>query len=246
MVAGVYVFRYSVYDNDGQYAYDDVIVTVKPAATGPAVVAYYLINAATDQRIREVTENDTLDLAHLPSQLNIQIVTTPEVVGSVHVQYATRNGIESAAPYSLFGDTNGNYNSGNLQLGSNVVLATPYSQKSGGGTAGNSLTRQFFVKRSASTRLAATDQNTDMDVNVYPNPSQGVFTFTILNSGEGLAAGEIYTVEGSQVAKVFERNALDGEMVEFQWDPTGMKPGVYYIRFQSGNTVKMKRIIFKG
>lgn len=101
------------------------------------------------------------------------------------------------------------------------------------------------MKRSASARLAAADQSEVMEAEAYPNPSAGIFTFTIVNSGEGQATGKIYTAEDSHVAKVFERDAVDGEKVEFSWNPEGMKPGVYYIRFQSGSTVKMKRIVLK-
>jgi ELWxxDGT repeat protein len=245
MVAGEYIFRYLVYDNEGQQGYDDVKITVKPATqSGPAVVAYYLINADTDQRIRLLSEGDTLDLAHLPSNLNIQVVTNPSVVGSVRVQYFSRNFVESVAPYSLFGDNNGNYNSGNLQLGNNIVLATPYTQKSGGGTAGTSLRTGFFIKRSAPTLMTAS-REANMEVNAYPNPSDGLFTFSVVNQLEGKVIGEIYTVEGNPVTRVVERNAQVGELIEFQWNAAGMNPGVYYVKFLSGDTVKTKRLVVK-
>lgn len=246
MIAGEYIMRYSVYDNEGQYGYDDVKITVRPAThSGPAVVAFYLIDADTDQRIKQISESDTLDIATLPSKLNIEVVTNPEVVGSVRVQYLTKNFVESVAPYSLFGDTNGNYNSGNFQLGNNVVVATPYSQKSGGGTVGASYRIGFFVKRSAASNLIASREVSAMEVSAFPNPSEGLFTFSVVNEREGLVSGEIFTVDGNMVYKVFESNAAIGEQLNFQWNAAGVNPGIYYIKFRSGENITSTRIVVK-
>ncbi|NEU06723.1 hypothetical protein GZH53_00200, partial [Flavihumibacter sp. R14] len=92
--------------------------------------------------------NAVLNLATLPSQsLNIRANTSPAIVGRVVLALTgaqTVNRIETGSPYTLFGDSNGNYASWTPAVGSYTLTGTPYTSSSGG-TAGTPLTISFSV-----------------------------------------------------------------------------------------------------
>jgi hypothetical protein len=58
--------------------------------------------------------------------------------------------IENAAPYALASDNAGDYFAWTPSLGAHMVIATPYSEADGGGTAGTPLMLNFNVVDSAS------------------------------------------------------------------------------------------------
>jgi hypothetical protein len=63
--AGTYLFRLTVSDNLGATAFDEVKVTVNPVVTG--LQTFTLINAVTDQPIRDLVPGDVINLATLPT-----------------------------------------------------------------------------------------------------------------------------------------------------------------------------------
>jgi hypothetical protein len=150
LVAGTYVFGLKVTDQQLLSSTVD-LVNVVVAPTGPTqqIISYTLVNALTEQDILTIPPNSTLNLATLGSQsLNIRANTNPAIVGSVVFALSgaqTRNYTESGAPYSLFGDNNGNYASWTPVLGSYSLRATPFSSSGGAGIAGIPLTINFKV-----------------------------------------------------------------------------------------------------
>ncbi|MDZ7849108.1 MAG: hypothetical protein U5L96_21635 [Owenweeksia sp.] len=107
------------------------------------MVSLTLINADTDQDIANLVDGDTIDLNALATNnLNIRANTSPSTVGSVifdldgNSNYRT----ESAAPYALVGDSNGDYYVWNPSLGNHSLTATPYTSSGGKGTMGHFLT----------------------------------------------------------------------------------------------------------
>ncbi|QMU29616.1 polysaccharide lyase [Adhaeribacter radiodurans] len=107
-----------------------------------------LINANSDLFIQRLTKNSILDLASLPTKnLNIS-ATTSENIGSVVFKLTGRENktvIESQAPYTLFGDENGDFQSWIPAEGEYTLIATPYSGANGEGTAGTPVTIKFEV-----------------------------------------------------------------------------------------------------
>ncbi|QIL77940.1 hypothetical protein G7064_05245 [Hymenobacter sp. HDW8] len=125
-----------------------ITATFTPTGGGQQVVSFMLINAATDQPIRELVAGEVLNLATLGTSLNVQAITSPGTVGSVRfvlsgAQSATKT--ETGQPYALFGDNNGNYASWTPPVGSYSLTATPYTGSNAGGTAGTPLTLAFSV-----------------------------------------------------------------------------------------------------
>jgi hypothetical protein len=113
------------------------------------VVSYTLVNADTDTDIQPLTNGATLNLATLPTRnLNVRANTSPATVGSVVFALTgaqTHNQTETNAPYSLWGDTSGNYAPWTPVAGSYTLKATPFSASGGGGSAGTPLTISFSV-----------------------------------------------------------------------------------------------------
>ncbi|HYG78185.1 MAG TPA: DUF5060 domain-containing protein [Planctomycetota bacterium] len=134
-------------------------------ATAQAVSSFTLINADTDVAVPgydPLNNGATLNLATLPTRnLSVRANTNPATVGSVRfgLDGNANYKIESAAPYSLTGDTNGNYNPWTPAVGSHTLSGTPYTGASASGTAGTTLTITFNVIDDANAGLPAAPSN---------------------------------------------------------------------------------------
>ena len=62
--------------------------------------------------------------------------------------------MESSSPYSLFGDSSGDYKAGTFTLGGHTLHATPFSGTNGSGIAGKSLSISFTVINESNTSRA--------------------------------------------------------------------------------------------
>ncbi|WP_250419078.1 PKD domain-containing protein [Pontibacter deserti] len=185
LLQGSYTFALVVTDDKGTVsAPDQVNVTVNPApVSNQQVVSYSLINANTDLEIQTITAGAVLNLATLPTRnLNIRVNTSPTVVGSVIISLTgaqVLNVKENKAPYSVFGDTNGNYKAWTPKTGNYTLMATPYTASGGGGTAGTSLTIGFSViDQPAASQVLANGESINAVIKenklmVYPNPNKG-------------------------------------------------------------------------
>jgi uncharacterized protein YaiE (UPF0345 family) len=120
-----------------------------------AITGFTLVNADNETVIQPLASGATLNLATLPTKnLNIVAITSPAIVGSVvfnlsGVLHAKRT--ESGAPYTLFGDANGNYAAWTPAVGSYTLKATPHSGSNGSGMAGTALTISFTVINQATS-----------------------------------------------------------------------------------------------
>ena len=139
------------------------------AAADQIVTSLTLINADTDQPLAgfdPLQDGATLNLATLPTQnLNIRANTDPAVVGSVRfaLDQDSNYRTENSAPYALAGDKKGNYTAWRPSLGSHTVTATPYTNRSAGGTAGTPLTITFTVVNESAPQNTAPSVNAGAD-----------------------------------------------------------------------------------
>lgn len=151
--AGTHTLTAKATDNAGVTGTSaPVQITVAGGTPAPAnsVVSVTLINADTDQPIAgceaiangAVISRSTLSTTHL----NLRVNTSPVTVGSVKLVLDSTARVESVAPYALFGDTSGNYNSGSIANGTHTFTATPYTLASGAGTAGTPLKITFTIQ----------------------------------------------------------------------------------------------------
>ncbi len=114
-----------------------------------AVTSFTLVNAINNTDIATLYDGDILDLATLPAGINIRanvydLATTKSVVFifSAHPGGRTENG----APFALFGDNNGNYNSWCCaNVGTYNLSATPYTGNNASGSAGVGQAIEFQI-----------------------------------------------------------------------------------------------------
>ncbi|RAK00575.1 putative Ig domain-containing protein, partial [Larkinella arboricola] len=171
MPVGTYVFRLTVKDKQNRQVTDEVTIVVassgspsqtpepstplapstppSPSTDQQSVASFSLMNADTDREIEVLSDGEVLNLATLPTRnLNIRVNTNPTLVGSVKMELTgrqTKTQTETAAPYALFGDTDGDYRNWTPTTGSYTLKATPYTEAGGKGTAGKALTINFTV-----------------------------------------------------------------------------------------------------
>ncbi|GAB3163293.1 PKD domain-containing protein [Telluribacter humicola] len=246
LVAGTYVFRLTATDNLGATAYDEVTITVNPAPTNQqAVASFTLINADTDQPIRDLVPNDVLNLATLSTKnLNIRAITSPSTVGSVKfVLSGTQSWTltESVAPYAMTGDNSGNYNAWTPAVGDYSLTATPYTGASAGGTTGNQLTIGFTViNQAVGPRMSfeGTDDKEGIQVQIYPNPFTDSFTLHVLGKGEHKLPASLSDKSGRIIL------TLDDVQPE-QTIQLGKEiaPGIYFLQIGTGRKVRQFKLL---
>jgi glucose/arabinose dehydrogenase len=118
---------------------------------GPAVTSLSLINADTDTTINTLADNATINLNTTP-HINIGANTSGTIGSITFTLNGTKVRTESAAPYSIGGDTGvGMYNIWNVNPGAYTLTVTPWSGQNGTGTAGVAITRHFTVTNTGTT-----------------------------------------------------------------------------------------------
>ncbi|RAJ91046.1 putative secreted protein (Por secretion system target) [Larkinella arboricola] len=241
LAAGTYVFRLTVRDTPGAMGFDDVTVRVNPApSAGPVMVSFSLMNADTDQPIRVITNNEVLNLAQLPRNLNIRANTSPATVGSVKMVLSgqqKRTQTETGAPYALFGDKDGNYNNWTPTLGNYTLTGTAYSGASASGQAGTPLILSFRVVRQASlARLSA--QADEETVRAYPNPFRTEFTLEVVRQSPIPVGVVLYDGVGR---KVYERQVVGSKLLI--QPGSDLAPGLYLLEVGKGTDLQRRKLL---
>ena len=148
---GEYPVTYNVKDSADNPALEVirmVNVVEPPLPSTLTVSSFRLIDADTDQIIQEINEGDEINLLNLPgSNLGIEAVASDDVE-SLRMELrgpvsATRT--ENFAPYSLFGDTSGDYKGKNFVVGNYQLLVTPYSEDNTSGNSGTTISLNFSI-----------------------------------------------------------------------------------------------------
>ncbi len=111
------------------------------------VTKLLLIDAQSNQTIREIQSDDVIDLANTDRGINIKADTTGEVEC---VRFALNDNsnfqTENVSPYALKGDNNGNYSNWVPAPGKYTIVATPYSESNANGKAGKPLSITITIK----------------------------------------------------------------------------------------------------
>ena len=146
----------------------------------PVVVSFTLINADSDQPIAgfdPIALDAVLNLDTLPTlNLNIMVNLNDVPAGSVTFDLDGEEAfsVDNFAPFTLAGDTNGDYYGWTPAPGEHTITAFPFVQPNGAGKVGEGATLRFSVVSSA--------ENIPPSVNIY---SDAVMTLptnsTVLN-----------------------------------------------------------------
>lgn len=158
--------------------------TPPPAAGNPVVNSFSYINAGNDNVLGTLNNGAQINIANVTSNLSFRANANSDTQ-SVRMQLTgpvgnTRN--DNNAPYSIFGDSGGNYAGRNMQVGNYTLTATPYAQDNLGGTQGSANSISFSI---------VDNGNTPPPQPPPPSGNTGVTSFTLVNANSNTDIGTI-------------------------------------------------------
>ncbi len=208
------------------------------------IANFTLINADTDQPLGNLTNGQQLTLSQYPTvNFNISAEAQhPATVKSVAIEVylngnLLRRNVQNDAPFSLFGDNQGDYKNWQPATGTYRIKATPYSVVNKGGQTGQSLEITFTVTANQSgSRLVSynekgksqLDEITTKDERafaIYPNPTEGVLQAMYTGTAADPLILTIYNVLGQVVMQKSATGTLQME-IDLGSQPAGMYTAV--------------------
>ena len=217
------------------------------------VAEYALVDAVNDEVIQTISENQTIDLAYLPTnRLNIVAYTIPEQTGSVAFDFKRTSPFkrgfgerdhEDLAPYALFGDISGDYQEWVAENGTYELTARPFTEEliynnQWHGVYGKGLTRTFTIVNSWSQKNSLTNQSApEQGLNVYPNPSSGIINLSYDDPEyEGSVVIRVISMSGQELIRKEVRKSVGSEIL-LSLDLSGYTAGVYQLRLECGDKI---------
>ncbi len=107
-----------------------LLVTLAPTESyADDVWGFTLVNSSTNADLRDLGNDETIDLSTTGHQLNIRANTSSETVDWVVFELDGNDNLrtEGMAPYALAGDTEGDYFDWTPSIGTHTLKATPYN-----------------------------------------------------------------------------------------------------------------------
>jgi hypothetical protein len=131
-----YIFEY-FYSNEWQFFFDEVAVV----SDVPAIGNFTLIAAAYDDEYEVLTDGYTITM----EGVNIRAEANADKTGSIEFFLNGKKFHDNAAPFALYGDDNGDYKMGRLEIGRYTLTAIAYPEKNGKGIPGDTAVVVFNV-----------------------------------------------------------------------------------------------------
>ena len=215
------------------------IVSLKGPST-PAVTSLTLMNADTDQEIKELKDGDVISLAELGVRLlNIRANISGEKIDKVAFDLngpTAHRQNDKIYPYSLYGDHLGDFEGRELLPGDYVLTVTPYVNNRtakplvGGGSV-TPHTIAFTVIGGEAT------ETEDLQVEVFPVPASGVVNIRYKGKTE-LSHMILLDPRGN----VLFRRPLSQQPVE-QLDISAFRKGIHYLKVISPEGEQIIRLV---
>ena len=230
---------------------------------GPELEEFVLINASTNQAIRTLNSgSDVINLDQLPNELTIEAVALTQVGSVSFTVNGTETSVEGVAPYSLAGDSGGDFVPFVFTPGVYNIVATPFSGSNKTGTPGTPLTLTLTVEEGSTqptveiTALALVDaSNAQVIRNLNIAGGSDVINLDQLPSGlsiEALTGPNVESVEFKVNGVARTENvppySLAGDQTT-SFTPYPFAPGTYTIEVtpysgnsktgEAGNTVTL-------
>ena len=218
--------------------------------TDIAFPGFVLVDADADMPIGEIAEGDTLDLDMQTTNINIQAAFVN--VGSVVFTLdGTDIRTETAPPYAIAGDVGGDYHPWDpFEPGTYMLMATPYSESGGQGTAGKSVSVTFEV----TGMLVVTGVDDDVEIpdgfaieSMYPNPFNPTTTMLVTLDRGGDYHMRVFNVIGQLVEQRSFTDQAPGSL-SVPVDMESRASGVYFFAFEqkaTGKVVIAKAMLMK-
>ncbi|MEQ8422007.1 MAG: Ig-like domain-containing protein [Arenibacter algicola] len=231
--AGNHEIKVIVTDNSGATASSTIVIVAgsgipsTPTPT-PSAISFNLINASSNASIGPLSNGTSLS-SNDAQGVNVRAnapTNTQSVVFTLSGALS-RSWTESAAPYALFGDNNGDYVSVNLPNGSYSLKAVAYSGSNGSGSIIANATINFSI--------GATSALTAKTI-AYPNPvkSDGRISLKLPSGTSGSYTYYVTNALGIQLEQGEFTTSPSQTDVELQLSNLGRQiPGVYYLTLVS-------------
>jgi ELWxxDGT repeat protein len=145
-----------------------------PGPSSNILMSMVLVNAQTDQDIRNLMDNDEIKYNPNSDQISIKVLPTGKVGSIQFVLNGTDQFVENAAPYAIRGDVDGHYHRWNPAFGSYSLTVNAYSGTFGTGTLLGTSTIHFNVVNNNSI--------TNSEPILYPNPVNEKLSVTYSSS----------------------------------------------------------------
>jgi hypothetical protein len=192
-----YYFASTAYNASGDESAYSNEVSYSGSGSSGQVLSFTLVNAVTDQDIKTLANGDAINLAETGTSLNIRANVSGSV-GSVRFALDGNTGfqLDNTPPYSLAGDSSGDYAAWTPAPGSHSLTATCYSTPDGSGTAGTPLSIGFAV------------------TNAPPNPVPNGAPTADAGADQTVSAGAAVTLRGAG-------SDPENAVAAYQWRQTG-------------------------
>jgi hypothetical protein len=195
---------------------------------GSLVTGLTLMNAHTDQEIKELKDGDVISLAAVGTELlDIRANVTPANVSKVAFDLKgplSHRQTELNPPYALFSNHESDFEGRVLLPGTYSLIVTPYINN----TKGTALIISFVVVSEESQQ-----------VEVYPVPASGVIN--IVHEGQTTQAH--MTVLDFQ-GNVLLHRPLSSQPVE-QLDVSAFRKGIHYLKVVSPEGLQIIRLVIE-
>lgn len=206
-----------------------------------------LINSNTNELIRVLNNDDTIDLNELDSDFNI----LANYNNASSVRFSVNNDsdfrTESTAPYALAGDNNGDFFNWNPNIGTYYIKAIAYSQNWGQGELLGTTFIRLNVINSANTITTTTNRNsfkndfeTTSELAVTPNPFLNELNIQINNISRDKGSIIITDLMGKTI---YTQIVNDYNVSSLKIDTNNFQSGVYIINYVQGMNSSIKKII---
>lgn len=232
--AGSYTIKVTVTDNKGATGSSTVTITAGSGTPPPPTnsdISFNLINASTNSSIGALVDGSSLNSSKVQNvNIRVNVPSGTRRVGLEVLRNGNRVkvGFEFFWPYSVYGDTNGNYQGVTLQSGTYTLIAGAYSSTSDINSVIARKTIKFTVGSSSgkSAILFPNPVSTDGKVSVrLPEGASGKYEYSVTNS------------LGVQVEKGTFDAACSQRDVELNLSNIGRQvQGVYYMTLSSSGS----------
>jgi len=245
------------------------------APSGGQEGQFILIDAEADQELGNLTDGRVLSLAALPTD-EFSIEYRPAgSAASVVMELSgpvSETNTENAAPFSLFSDSNGNFQGETFGVGTYTMTATPYSGKFGGGTPGPALTVTFQIvdglalnatesgitetlqsseekERWTGADLPATSLSSvaveqAWTLSVFPNPASHLLNIAFEEELTEKTTISIFDLNGRMIHWMNVEAGVS--KVVLPLDLPGMGNGVYLLQIRNGEQLLTRRFLKAG
>ncbi|MEM6764726.1 MAG: choice-of-anchor Q domain-containing protein [Bacteroidota bacterium] len=204
-----------------------------------SVKSFFLVDANSNKRIKELVDGDLIDWRQLPGPINIEAITEGDAK-SVKFELAGTSFVrrtENVIPWALFGDNKGDFSPWRPIDGKYTLTATPYDLKGAVGEAGESLTIRFEVIG----RSTAINFPGDFQVQLYPNPSQGITTLSLPSDWFGETDIHMFDQTGREVFRDQLAEGVSAKRMDFHQ----LSAGIYLLHIQAADRQEVRKLILR-